>query len=260
MFSFLMAYKALVQGNSGAYKEALGKALNAVIGLVVILLVIGGAYIGIVKYIGAQDWAMTFFNLFSQNFIPHAYAATNGTILPNPLGVNSLYDLLLNIVRVFIRWFVFPGVVVMWIWTGFSYVAAQGAPQKIALAHKWLLYALITTVLIMTTEGFLFALRGTIQQIVPQQQVSAPAANNVTTNPNTPTNGETGSACTVVETGGTGQLRSDGVCSSVSRGATTGAVTSCGGQPVGTACSISGTSRAGACDYSDEGVYSCYVK
>ncbi len=230
MWRVLSAFKARIQGNSNAYKEATKEAGNAVIGLMVILLVIAGGYIAAVKYIGAQDWATTFFNFFSASFIPHAYAATNGTILPNPLSVTSLYDLLLAIVRIFIRWFVFPGVVVMWIWTGFSYVAAQGAPEKIALAHKWLLYALITTVVILTTEGFLFAVRGTIEQIVPQQQVSTANNNGATRNPNTPAS------------------------------PAVGAVSSCGGQPVGTACTITGTTRQGACDYSDEGVYSCYVK
>jgi NADH:ubiquinone oxidoreductase subunit 4 (subunit M) len=49
--------------------------------------------------------------------------------------------------------------------TGFKYVSAQGNPEKLTEAHKYLWYTLIGTVIIMLAQGFALALSGTISQI-----------------------------------------------------------------------------------------------
>lgn len=97
----------------------------------------------------------------------HGAHAADSALLPNPLSTNSVYDFLLLIVRLIIRWFVYPGIIAMWVWSGFAFVAAQGNPEKLVKARSWLMWAAIVTVVVFMTEGFLFAVRGTVQQIVP---------------------------------------------------------------------------------------------
>ena len=133
------------------------------IGFIFFILIVGGFLTAVFKFIGTQEWALPFIKLLGNSFIPHAYAQSG--YLPNPLGVSNLYDFLLLIVRLAVRWFVYPAIIVMWVWSGFAYVEAQGNPEKLSKAHNWLLWAVISTVVIFMTEGFLFAIRGTVQQV-----------------------------------------------------------------------------------------------
>ena len=159
----IFAFKAKVEGNGNALAELRSKLGNALLGLIIFLLIMSGLFVVALEYLSVQPWAIPILKLLTDSFIPHAYAADQ--LLPNPLGTNNLYDLILLLVRLVIRWFVFPAVLIMWIWSGFAYVAAQGNPEKISKAHNWLLWAFVSTVIIMVTEGFLFAIRDTVQSI-----------------------------------------------------------------------------------------------
>lgn len=155
----------MIDGNPSAMVEARKQIWSSLVGFVVLVLLLGGAGVAILTFLGTQDWAIQLLKLFSEAIVPHAYAV-EGRLLPNPLGTNNLYDFVLLFVRLVVRWFVFPALIVMWVWSGFAYVLAQGNPEKISTAHKWLLWAVISTVVVMVTEGFLFALQGTVQQIL----------------------------------------------------------------------------------------------
>jgi hypothetical protein len=152
------------EGNPNAIKIAASQAGNAILGFILVIAIMGGLFLGLLKFIGTQDWAIPLVKLLSNAFIPHAYAQSG--YLPNPLGVSNLYDFLLLLVRLVVRWFIYPAIIVMWVWSGFAYVEAQGNPEKLSKAHNWLLWAVISTVVVLMTEGFLFALRGTVQQIL----------------------------------------------------------------------------------------------
>lgn len=239
VFRLLMAQKALMEGNAMAYKEAGKKIANAVFGFMIVIAVVGGLLLAMLKFLTVGP---EFLKLLSEAFIPHAYAQT----LPNPLGVNSLYDFILLLVRLFIRWFVYPAIVAVWVWTGFAFVAAQGRPEELVKAKKWLLWAFICTCLIFVTEGFLFALRGTVNQIIPTGAASATYQ---------PAPGTTGAVCSMPG-GGQGMTDATGACVSTARGATTAALpTSCAGLSAGTMCSVAGGS--GTCG-SNGNVYGCY--
>jgi hypothetical protein len=92
-------------------------------------------------------------------------AQESAALLPNALGVTDLYDFLLLLIRLFVRWFVFPALVFAWLYTGLQFVFAQGNPGKIKEARTWLLWVFIATFIIMLSEAFAFALRATINQI-----------------------------------------------------------------------------------------------
>lgn len=98
------------------------------------------------------------------------------TQLPNPLGVTSLYDFILSVLNLVMRFFIYPALIAMWVWSGFSYVLAQGAPDKIAKTHKLLLWAFISTLLVFITQGFLVAVRGSVQKIVPSSSMIVPVS------------------------------------------------------------------------------------
>ena len=125
--------------------------------------------------------------LFSGGLIEHTYAQT--TQLPSPTNYGNLYDFILGGLRLVMRFFIYPALVVIWVWTGFSFVLAQGAPDALLKAKKWLMWAFITTFVIVVLQGFLLALRTTALKII--------------TSP--------GQAC-VTPTGKNGQMGNDGVC------------------------------------------------
>lgn len=89
--------------------------------------------------------------------------------LPNPLGFCSLYDFILGIINTAMKFFLYPAMIGVWVWSGFSYVAAQGAPEKLLKAHKLLIMAFVTTLIVFTIQGFLTAVKGSVNKILPAQ-------------------------------------------------------------------------------------------
>jgi hypothetical protein len=90
------------------------------------------------------------------------------TELPNPIpGVNSLYDFILTILSMAMKFFLYPALVGIWVLSGFMYVFAQGAPEKLSKAHKLLMWAFISTLVIFTAQAFLSAVRNSVNKIVP---------------------------------------------------------------------------------------------
>jgi predicted membrane protein len=60
-----------------------------------------------------------------------------------------------------------PAVIGIWVISGFLYVAAQGAPEKLKKAHRLLLWAFISTLIVFTIQGFMVAIKGTVNTILP---------------------------------------------------------------------------------------------
>ena len=153
-----------------AWKEAKERLKRVVIGMILITIAVSvTGYITLLKLGGVGGDVI---NIISKLFgismvdvlpVTHAYAQTGQLANPIP-GASNLYDFLLLILKLFIRWFVFPALVFSWVFTGFKYVSAQGNPEKLTEAHKYLWYTLIGTVIIMLAEGFATALSGTISQ------------------------------------------------------------------------------------------------
>jgi hypothetical protein len=216
MLVIAQTLKAKAENKPDALKEAYKRITNALLGFLMLMAAVSGFLYFLIQFIGVKA---QFLQFLLSGFVDIAYAQTP-TYLENPVTSVSLYDFLLVVVRLFIRFFIFPGVIFMWVYTGFSFVQAQGKPDAINKAKSWLLWATVCTILIFVVEGFLFALRNTVNQILPgvttqtRQQVNtngtpdlrvAPAANSY------------GAACTLPD-GLTGQFGSDNRCASTARG------------------------------------------
>ena len=167
---FLRAYLAAVQGNAYTYKKAMEESMNAFGGFLFIVALFSGLLILFLRYFGVKSDGQ--FNPFmllkeiSTLFLPHVYAAS-GQFLPNTLTSNSLYEVIISLVRLVMRFFVYPALVAMWTWTGFAFVLAQGRPAELAKAKGWLVKALITSLVIFTLQAFLVAAQGTVKKILP---------------------------------------------------------------------------------------------
>lgn len=103
-------------------------------------------------------------------FSAHAYAATTApvdpTLLPAPLNLSNPLDFFALLLRLTIRWLVFPCIILSWLYAGLLYVKAQGNPTEIKDAHSWLWWTFIGTGIIMLAETFYAVLRGTITNII----------------------------------------------------------------------------------------------
>lgn len=182
MIRFVLAYKAYVEGNASAFKDATKQVGNAIFGFIILIALFGGLLFVLLKFVGIRSDSefnpLRLLQLISSAVVSHSYAI-EGRLLPNPTTVTNLYDFLLMIARLVIRWFVYPAVIVMWVWSGFSYISAQGNPEMLAKAHKWLMWTVVCTLIIFAVEGFLFAIRGSVQQILS----GAKTAQQVVINP-----------------------------------------------------------------------------
>jgi small-conductance mechanosensitive channel len=165
-----------VKDKAAELNEAKQRLTNVVLGIILIAIAASvTGYVALLALLGVNskflDPIRALFSFFESGahsvlsiLATQAYAQEPSTTLPNPLGVTNLYDFLLVIIRTVMRWFVFPIIVASWFITGFKYVAAQGSPEKLLEAHKWLWWTFIGTVIIMLAEGFALALKGTVGQ------------------------------------------------------------------------------------------------
>jgi len=219
-YRFVMAWFSLQQGNANAYKDALSKSTNAILGFFIIVALMGGLFFVVLKYFGIKD-SLIGIPLFRASFLDmlatHAYAQER--YLPNFFPSNDIYDLLMAALRLVMRFFIYPALIVIWVWTGFSFVAAQGAPAELLKAKKWFMWAVITTVVIFVVQMFLLALQGTVERVLPassSQTTTTSGSGSVTggsgvSNPvNTPPNNQAGAACSVAGTAGV--LNANGAC------------------------------------------------
>lgn len=163
IFRFVMAWYSLQQGNANAYREALKKVWEALVGFVIIVALFGGIFLAILKYFNVNAGPLKLLQMISSAFIPHAYAAD---LLPNPTGFTSLYDFILGALSVVMKFFLYPALIGIWVWAGLLYVMAQGAPEKLKKAHNLLMWAFISTLLVFITNGFLVALKGSVDNIL----------------------------------------------------------------------------------------------
>jgi hypothetical protein len=170
-FRFVTAWFALQQGNTGAYKDATKKAGNAILGFLIVVIIIGGGLYTLLSFVGVKTEYLKILNLFSDaSVFPHAYA--QGTQLPNPIKATNLYEFILDALRLIMRFFIYPALIVIWVWTGFSFVLAQGAPDALKKAKQWLMWAFITTLVIMVLQGFLMALQKSVNKILGKPVVT----------------------------------------------------------------------------------------
>lgn len=210
VYRFVMAWFALRSGNAGAYKEAVKEAGNAALGFLIIVALFGGLFFVVLKFFGISNFLLKPLQTILGMLVPHAYAADQ-QYLPNPLGVTNLYDFILLAVRFAVRFFLYPALIVIWVWSGFSFVLAQGNPEGLKNARKWLLWAFVTTIVVFMVQSFLLALQGSVKKILPNSGVTNSVSNSTTTDQYKPKDGEPGSGC-VTTSGLNGQTAVDGTC------------------------------------------------
>lgn len=168
IYRFVMAWYSLQQGNANAYKEATKKAGQAIFGFMIVVAIMGGLFIVMLNYLGVDTKYMDLLKKISEVFVTHAYAATTTETLPSPIGATSLYEFILTVLGLVMRFFIYPALIAMWVWSGFSYVLAQGAPEKLSKTHKLIMWAFISTLIVFMTQALLSAIKGSVDEILPK--------------------------------------------------------------------------------------------
>lgn len=214
-------YLYMANDDPGALARARTQSFNMMIGYGIIIAVFGGLYVIGLKIFGVQDGVLNLLKLFSEGFVQHAHASSH--TLTNPLSSDNAYDIIIAGISLAMSFFVYPGLIAMWVAAGFKFVYSQGNPQGLKTARNWLLVAVIVTVITFTLQGFIIAFRGT--------------------------------ALKVFQGAGTGQVTPSPSSSAVPYAGVR--VTDCTGKPLNTVCTVAG--RDGLCGYSADNVYGCYV-
>jgi hypothetical protein len=155
-----------------ALKSAKDSLWNVFLGFIIIGIPASIVmYLAFIQFAGVTSQFMGYIRAFlsevDTNLVQHAYAqvttqnASSGSgTFTNPLGVDNLYDFVLLLLNLVIKWFIYPAMLFAWLITGFRYVAAQGNPTKITEAHQWLWWSFIGTVVSVMLKGFAIALKG----------------------------------------------------------------------------------------------------
>lgn len=158
----LVYWNAKREGNTALLSETKKKFFNFFLGIFIIVLVVAGGYVAILQGIGVKpEFLQLIKQLFSDPFIGSAYAA-----FPDAIDSNTWYDFLLLAFAYAVKWFIYPMIIVIWVWTGFLYITAQGAPEKLKTAHKLLLVTFIITIVVLVAQGFFFAIQNTVNKII----------------------------------------------------------------------------------------------
>jgi hypothetical protein len=164
LYQLVMSWFAYANGDTGAIKRAGVAAFNRFIGFAIVIAVAGGFLFAVLTAFGTKPEFLKLLQFFSSGFIEHAHAQTTG--LQNPLGSNSLYDILLSGIRLILQFFIYPALIAMWVWSGFQFIYARGNPTGLQKAKAWLLWAFIITLVAFALQGFLAAFKGTADIII----------------------------------------------------------------------------------------------
>ena len=170
----------------------------------------------------------------------------------------------MSAVRAAIRFFLYPAVVIMWVWSGFQFVYAQGNPEGLKKARSWLFWAVVTTLVMFTIQGFLMALQASAQKILPSTATPITNTNGTPDGRGQPADGATNSQCTRPD-GTYGIMDVNSVCqpgrgsSYTTPTATASPCKNADGtnKPRGTMCTVAG--RPGTCSVNTDDVFGCYV-
>lgn len=246
-YRFIMAWFAAAQGQTGAYKDATKKAGQSILGFMILVALFGGVLTVILKYLGATEPVIKLLELIASSIGQTAHAQ-DVPLLPSPIEDTNLYDFILKILAMVMRFFVYPALIVIWVATGFSFVLAQGKPEALSKAKKLVIWATVSTFIVVMIQAFLFAAKGTVDQILPgsgtvNQQESVAEVN--------------ASRCR--QAGGV--IAADGVTCNTSAGrAGSGATDYCNGKPTGTLCTVTSSSGSvqGICKR-DNQVFGCFI-
>lgn len=183
----VMSVFAYMRGDVGAIKRAGEAAFNAAIGFFIVFAVGGGIFLVLLKTLGTKPEFLKLLEMFTSTFVETAHAQEK--LLPNPLGSNSAYDIILAALNLAMRFFIYPGLIAMWVASGFKFIYSQGNPEGLKTARNWLFISFIVTIVTFSLQGFMLAFRATAEKIVPinqtqttQTQTQAPAANTNTQN------------------------------------------------------------------------------
>lgn len=85
--------------------------------------------------------------------------------LQNPLtGVNTLPDFINKVMTGLVQ-LLTPVIVIMFLWTGFLFVKAQGKAEELTAAKKALLYTVIGAALVLGAKGFSLVLQATFTNL-----------------------------------------------------------------------------------------------
>jgi len=160
--------RGLTAKDQPAVLESTKKQLGVIVtSIVVAILFIGGLAMAFWNAFVTQEYR-TFFGRFSSLIedtpvfgILHSYAAG----LPNPLVVNSVYDVGILLFQLSMRWIMIPVLIGSWVWAGFLFIQAQGNPEKLKYARERLWYSFVWTIILMLVLGIAFAFRNTFNQI-----------------------------------------------------------------------------------------------
>ncbi len=80
----------------------------------------------------------------------------------NPLQSDTLEEFLLAILNVVV-YIMYPIIVLMIVYTGFLFVAAQGNPTKLQEARRALIWTVIGALVVLGSKALALAIKGTIQ-------------------------------------------------------------------------------------------------
>lgn len=167
--------RGLVAQNQPEKLQALSKQLGVItVNLLIAILLIGGLATAFWDAFVKPEYQAIFDKWLSfVNEVPiwgptQVYAQTASSVslpLPNPLVVNSVWDVLLLLFQLSMRWIAIPVLIGSWVWAGFLFVQAQGNPEKIKYARERLWYSFVSTLILMFALGIAFAFRNTFNQI-----------------------------------------------------------------------------------------------
>lgn len=93
-----------------------------------------------------------------------APALLRATGLTDPLGNITLYNFLFTILNAVI-YILFPVIVLMLVYTGFLFVAAQGNPAKIQEARRALVWTIIGALVLLGAKAIALAVQATVDDL-----------------------------------------------------------------------------------------------
>jgi len=96
--------------------------------------------------------------------VPLTHAHAGAANFTNPLNSPTLQDFLLAILNSLV-FILFPVIVIMIVYTGFLFVAAQGEPTKLSAAKRAFIWTVIGALVVLGAKALALGVQATVNSI-----------------------------------------------------------------------------------------------
>ena len=150
--------------DKAAAKAELKNKLLWIISILTAIWVMPALFLALLKAVGTDERFIR--PIEGIALVETTYAQNQNQVVPSPVDLGGgIAPFFFKLYDIFLRWFAFPAMIALWVYSAALLIFAQGMPEKLKQARGWLWFTFIITVILLFTRVFLEAVINSVKSI-----------------------------------------------------------------------------------------------